>query len=73
MFTILGLIVYSTSVLVRNIIMHQCLYLAKVYRELLKYKLSYAKNKAKELDPKTAENDDEDDYDVVDLKIGIVG
>ena len=53
--------------------MHQCLYLAKVYRELLKYKLSYAKNKAKELDPKTAENEDEDDYDVVDLKIGIVG
>lgn len=40
---------YSTSVMVRNIIMQQCLYLAKVFRELLKYKLSYAKNKNKEI------------------------
>ena len=57
----------------RNVIMQQWLYLAKVYRELLKYKLSYAKNKAKEMDSKVAENDDEDEYDVVDLKIGIIG
>jgi predicted homoserine dehydrogenase-like protein len=39
---------------------------------LLKYKLSYAKNRAKELDPKSYD-DEEDDDDIVDLHVGIIG
>ncbi|CAI2370587.1 unnamed protein product [Moneuplotes crassus] len=66
---------FVTSEVARNIIMLQCLYFVKVYRDLLKYKLSYARNRAKEADPKNSElqYDEDVDYDLVDLKIGIIG
>lgn len=47
--------------------------MAKVYRDLLKYKLSYAKNKAKEADPKTEQTEEDEEDDMVDLKLGIIG
>ena len=61
-----------TSKIVRNIVMLQSIYLAKVYRDLLKYKLSYAKNKAKEENSKVSHEDEEDD-DIIPMKVGIIG
>jgi len=65
---------YVTSEVVRNIIMLQCLYLAKVYRDLLNYKLSYAKNRDKEAGVKSQLSQvDEETEDIVEFKIGIIG
>lgn len=63
-----------TSKVVRNIIMLQSIYLAKVYRDLLKYKLSYDKNSKAKEDNQKAQNQEFDiDDDFIPMKVGIIG